>query len=184
MDKINLYYYSIVGYEVSIEKLKGGTMGRDKHFTDINALLADAQNSINKALRNEVMDAVREVELRHVERDVLSVYTPSIYERRGSGGIEDVRNIIGTVKDGRLTVENVTPFNEDYGTRNQGNTLAYMINEGGNSEHDYEYGFRGAEAVYANPRPFIDNTVEELDETEIIEDALAKGMKKDGIDLY
>ena len=159
-------------------------MARDKCFSDINALLADAQNSINKALRNEVMNAVREVELRHVERDVLSVYTPSIYERRSRGGIEDVRNIIGTVKDGRLTVENVTPFNEDYGTRNRGNTLAYMINEGGNSEHDYEFGFRTIEAPYSYPRPFIDNTIEELDKTEIIEDALAKGMRKDGIDLY
>lgn len=159
-------------------------MGRDKHFTDINALLADVQKSINKSLKNEVMDAVKEVELKHVERDVLSVYTPSIYERRGSGGIDDDKNIIGTVKNGRLTVENVTPFNDGYGTRNKGNTLGYMINEGGNSEYDYDYGFRGAEAVYANPRPFIDNTVEELDKTEIIEDALARGMKKDGIDLY
>ena len=159
-------------------------MGRDKHFTDINALLADVQKSINKSLKNEVMDAVREVELKHIERDVLSVYTPSIYERRSSGGIDDERNIIGTVKDGRLTVENVTPFNENYGTRNRGTGLGYMINEGGNSEHDYDYGFRTIEAPYSQPRPFIDNTIEQLDKTEIIEDALAKGMKNDGINLY
>lgn len=159
-------------------------MARDKHFTDINALLADAQNSINKALRNEVMNAVREVELKHVERDVLSVYTPSIYKRRSRGGIEDGRNIVGTVNNGRLTVENVTPFNEDYGSRNRGTGLGYMINEGGNSEHDYDFGFWSVEAPYSKPRPFIDNTVEELDKTEIIEDALAKGMSKDGIDLY
>lgn len=159
-------------------------MARDKHFTDIKALLADVQKSINKSLKNEVMDAVREVELKHIERDVLSVYTPSIYERRGFWGIKDVRNIIGTVKNGRLTVENVTPFNEDYGTRNRGTGLGYMINEGGNSEHDYDYGFRTIEAPYSQPRPFIDNTIEELDKTEIIEDALAKGMSKDGIDLY
>lgn len=159
-------------------------MGRNKHFTDIDALLADVQKSINKSLANEVMDAVRDVELSHIERDVLSVYSPSIYERRGSGGIDDERNIIGTVKDGRLTVDNVTPFNDDYGTRNKGTGLAYMINEGGNSEHDYDYGFRGAEAPYSQPRPFIDNTIEELEKTEVIEDALAKGMKKDGIDLY
>ena len=159
-------------------------MARDKHFTDINALLADVQKSINKSLKNEVMDAVKEVELKHVERDVLSVYTPSIYERRGSGGIDDDKNIIGTVKNGRLTVENVTPFNEDYRSRNRGTGLGYMINEGGNSEHDYEFGFRTIEAPYSYPRPFIDNTIEELDKTEVIEDALARGMKKDGIDLY
>lgn len=159
-------------------------MGRDKHFTDIDALLADVQKSINKSLENEVMDAVRDVELSHIQREVLNVYSPSIYRRRASGGIDDVRNIVGTVKDNKLIVENVTPFNEDYGTRNKGTGLAYMINEGGNSEHDYDYGFRGVEAPYSRPRPFIDNTVEELDRTEIIEDALAKGMKKDGIDLY
>lgn len=159
-------------------------MGRDKHFTDINALLADVQKSINKSLKNEVMDAVRDVELSYIERDVLNVYSPSIYRRRMSGGIDDVRNIVGTVKDGRLTVENVTPFNEGYGTRNRGTGLGYMINEGGNSEHDYDYGFRGIESPYSEPRPFIDNTIKELDKTEIIENALAKGMKKDGIDLY
>lgn len=159
-------------------------MGKDKHFTDIDALLGDVQKSINKSLENEVMDAVRDVELSHIERDVLNVYSPSIYKRRGSGGIDDVRNIVGTVKDGKLTVENVTPFNEDYGTRNKGTGLAYMINEGGNSKHDYDFGFWTVEAPYSRPRPFIDNTIEELDKTEIIEDALAKGMKKDGIDLY
>lgn len=159
-------------------------LGRDKYFTDINALLADVQKSINKSLQNEVMDAVRDVELSHIERDVLNVYTPSIYKRRASGGIDDVKNIVGTVKDGKLTVDNVTPFNEDYDTSNRGTGLGYMINEGGNSEHDYDYGFRGIEAPYSKPRPFIDNTVEELDKTEIIEDALAKGMSKDGIDLY
>ena len=159
-------------------------MGRNKHFTDIDALLADVQKSIDKSLKNEIMDAVREVELSHIERDVLSVYQASIYNRRSSGGIDDVRNIVGTVKDGRLTVENVTPFNEDYASRNRGTGLGYMINEGGNSEHDYEFGFRTIEAPYSYPRPFIDNTIEELDKTKIIEDALAKGMKKDGIDLY
>lgn len=159
-------------------------MGKDKHFTDIDALLADVQKSINKSLENEVMDAVREVELSHIQREVLNVYSPSIYKRRGTGGIDDKRNIVGIVKDGRLTVDNVTPFNEDYGTRNKGTGLAYMINEGGNSEHDYDYGFRGVEAPYSRPREFIENTIEELDRTEIIEDALAKGMKKDGIDLY
>lgn len=116
-------------------------MGRNKHFTDIDALLADVQKCINKALENEVMDAVREVELNHVEEDVLDVYSPSIYRRRSQGGIDDERNIVGTVKNNKLTVENVTPFNQDYGTRNKGTGLGYMINEGGNSEHDYEYGF-------------------------------------------
>lgn len=159
-------------------------MGRNKHFTDIDALLADVQKSINKSLKDEVMEAVREVELKHIQDDVLDVYSPSIYNRRGSGGIDDVRNIVGTVKDGRLTVENETPFNEAYGSRNHGTGLAYMINEGGNSEHDYDYGFRGMEAPYAEPRPFIESTIEELDKTEIIEEALARGMKKDGIDLY
>lgn len=159
-------------------------MGRNKHFTSIDALLADVQKSINKALENEVMDTVREVELKHIQEDVIDVYTPSIYDRRTKGGIQDKENIVGVVKNNKLTVDNITPFNDGYLTKNHGTGLAYMINEGGNSEHDYEYGFRAMEAPYSKPRPFIDNTIEELDKTEVLEDALAKGMKKDGIDLY
>lgn len=165
-------------------KTNEGRHMKNKSYSSIDALLADVQKDINQTLQNEVMDAVRDVELKHIKRDVLDAYTPTVYERRTDSGIEDPNNIVGTVKDNKLTVDNVTTFNDGYLTQNHGVGLAYMINEGGNSKHDYEYGFRSVEAPYAKPRPFIDNTIEELDKTEVIEDALAKGLKKYGIDLY
>ena len=155
----------------------------NKAYSDIELLLKDVQSDIEDVLMNEVMDAVRDVEMEHVRNDVFSVYNPSIYMRRSSGGIDDPENVKGTVKNGVLTVRNDTPFNTDYNSRNKGIGLAYMIEEGGNSEHDYEYGFRSIEAPFSQPRPFIQNTIDELDRTDAIEKALQKGLKRHDIDL-
>lgn len=154
-----------------------------KVYSDIDKLLKDVQSDIDDVLMNEVLETVRDIEMEHVQEDVFSVYNPSIYKRRSNGGIDDPENVKAEVKNGVMTVRNDTPFNDDYATKNHGIGLAYMVNEGGNSEHDYEYGFRGIEAPFANPRPFIDNTIEELDRTDAIEKALKKGLKRHDIDL-
>lgn len=154
-----------------------------KVYSDIDKLLKDVQSDIDDVLMNEVLDTVRDIEMEHVQEDVFSVYSPSIYRRRSSGGIDDPENVKAEVKNGVMTVRNDTPFNDDYATQNHGIGLAYMLNEGGNSEHDYDYGFRSIEAPYSNPRPFIDNTIEELDRTDAVEKALKKGLKRHDIDL-
>lgn len=159
-------------------------MRKNKSFSDIEVLLSDVQQSINNVLENEVMDVVRKVEMQHIKEDVLDVYSPTTYQRRSQRGIDDERNIVSELKNNKLTVYNIAEFNDGYLTKNHGKGLAYMINEGGNTEHDYEYGFRTIEAPYSMPRPFIDNTIEELDNTDIIEKTLEKGLKKHGIDLY
>lgn len=155
----------------------------NKTYSDIELLLKDVQSDIEDVLMNEVMDAVRDVEMEHVRDDVFSVYNPSIYERRSVGGIDEPENVKGTVKNGVLTIRNDTPFNDDYGTRNEGIGLAYMIEEGGNSQHDYEYGFRSIEAPFSQPRAFISNTIDELDRTDVVEKAMKKGLKRHDIDL-
>lgn len=154
-----------------------------KIYDDVEDLLKDVQSDIENVLTNEVLETVRDIEMEHVQDDVFSVYSPSIYERRSSSGLDDRENVKGEVKNGVLTVRNDTPFNTDYGSKNRGIGLAYMIEEGGNSEHDYEYGFRSIEAPYSRPRPFISNSIEELDRTDAVEKALKKGLKRHGIDL-
>ena len=154
-----------------------------KSYSDIDKLIKDIKSDIEDVLMDEVLDTIRDIEMEHVESDVFSVYTPSIYERRESGGLDARENVKAEVKNGVMTVRNDTPFNPDYGSQNRGVGLAYMVNEGGNSEHDYEYGFRSVEAPFANPRPFIDNTIDELDRTDAIEKALKKGLKRHDIDL-
>lgn len=148
-------------------------------YDDEKQLLKDLRSDIENVLMDEVLDKVREIEIEHIEEDVYSVYQPSIYRRRKkNGGLSDPENIIGTIEgDMQLVVENITPFNEEYGG-NSGIGLAEMVNEGGNSEHDYDYGFRSIEAPYSKPRPFLDNTIEEIENTNSVENTLANGLRK------
>ena len=135
---------------------------------------------IEDTLSKEVFDEVRQIEMEHIHHDVLNIYHPKLYERRGIGGIDDPRNIIGTVKDMVLTVDNVTEFNTKGFTWNKGNNLADLINEGeGGVSHLY-YDYPGK---FTRPRPFLDNTQEEIDRTNRVDRALEKGMKKRGYDI-
>lgn len=151
-----------------------------KAYNDVDALLKDLKADIEDTLRNEVLDeVVKEIELKHIEEDVLSTYSPKIYERRGVGGINDPNNIIGEVEDMQLVVDNVTPFNDGYGTYNSGVGLADLINDG-ERRHGYYYDFDGE---FTQPRPFIDNTIEEIEQTDSIEKSLTKGLKKRNYDV-
>ena len=143
-------------------------------YDDVEELLKSLEADIEDTLMHEVLDEVKEIELRHVEEDVFDVYKPKIYERRDSGGIDDPDNIVGTVQNMELEVENITPFASGYGTWNRGVGLTELINEG-NSTSGYFYDYPGE---FNQPRPFLDNTIEEIERTDDVEDALARGLNK------
>lgn len=150
-----------------------------KAYNDVDALLKDLKSDIEDTLMDEVLAKVRDIELKHIEDDVLSVYSPQIYKRRAFGGIDDSDNVVGTVKDMQLIVDNITPFNEEYGTYNHGIELADLINAG-EKRSGYYYDFDGD---FTQPRPFIDNTIDEIEQTDNVEKALAKGLKKRKYDV-
>lgn len=150
-----------------------------KSYTDVNVLLQDLKIDIKDTLTKEVMDEVKNIELRHIESDVLSIYSPKIYQRRAHGGIDDEQNIVGEVIDMHLVVDNVTSFNSDYGTYNSGAGLADLINDG-ESRHGFYYDYDGE---FTQPRPFIDNTIEEIEHTDSVENALKRGLKRNGYDV-
>lgn len=151
-----------------------------KSYDDMDALLKDMRSDIEDTLSKEVFEEVRNIEMEHVRTDVLNTYSPKIYERRSTGGIDDIRNIVGYVKDMHLEVDNVTQFNDGYGTYNHGYGLADLINEGdGGMSHLY-YDFTGN---FIQSRPFLDNTQEEIDKTDRVDRVLEKGMKRRGYDV-
>lgn len=143
-------------------------------YDDVKELLKFLEADIEDTLMQEVLDEVKEIELRHVEEDVLDIYTPKIYERRNMDGIDDPDNIVGTVENMELEVENITPFASGYGTWNKGVGLTELINEG-NSTSGFFYDYYGE---FNRPRPFIDNTADEIERTDDVENALAKGLNK------
>ena len=143
-------------------------------YDDVEELLKSLETDIEDTLMHEVLDEVKEIELRHVEEDVLDIYTPKIYERRSMGGIDDPDNIVGTVENMELEIENITPFASGYGTWNRGVGLAELINDG-NSTSGFFYDYYGE---FNRPRPFIDNTADEIERTDDVENALTKGLNK------
>lgn len=150
-------------------------------YDDIEDLLKDMRSDIEDTLSEEVFEEVRDIELEHIAEDVIASYHPKVYERRDVGGIEDGRNIIGEVNNMELVVDNVTPFNSGYFTWNNGNNLADLINEGEGGASRLYYDYYGGE--FLNPRPFLDNTKEEIDKTNRVDNALEKGMRKRGYNI-
>ena len=156
-------------------------MSKKNEYDDIDMLLNDIKSDIEETLMNEVLDEIKDIELKHVEEDVFSVYSPKIYERRGSGagGINDPDNIVGEVNNMQLEVDNVTQFNNAYGTFNRGVGLATLINDG-ESRNGFYYDYDGE---FTQSRPFIDNTIEEIEKTDSVENALANGLRKRNYDV-
>lgn len=154
-------------------------MSKKDLYDDVGTLIKDLKSDIEDVLMDEVLDEVKEIELKHVEDDVFSVYQPKIYERRRHGGISDSDNIIGEVKDMQLEVDNITQFNDNYGTYNHGLGLAELINDG---EHrgGYYYDYIGE---FTKPRPFLDNTIDEIENGNSVENALEKGLKRRKYDV-
>lgn len=148
-------------------------------YDDIDKLLNDIKADIEEVLMDEVLDKVKDIELRHIEDDVFSVYSPKIYERRRSGGIDDQDNIVGEVNNMQLSVDNMARFDDGYGTYNHGIGLADLINDG---EHlnGYFYDYPGE---FTEPRPFVDNTIEEIERTNDVENALEQGLKRRKYDV-
>lgn len=148
-------------------------------YDDIDKLLSDIKADIEDTLKDEVLNEVKRIELEHVRDDVFGAYAPKIYQRRNSMGIDDPDNIVGEVYDMRLEVDNETRFCDDYGTYNHGIGLSDLINDG-STTHGYFYDYPGE---FNSPRPFIDNTIDEIDRTDDVENALAKGLKRRKYDI-
>ena len=105
-------------------------------------LLNDIKSDMEDVLSKEVFDETRDIELKHIQMEVINRSTPTIYQRRTTGGIDDPNNIVGSVKNMTLTVDNVTQFNNGYGTYNHGYGLPQLINDGSRSNGFY-YDFPG-----------------------------------------
>ena len=129
-------------------------MGRKSNYDDIDELLNDLKSDIEDTLMDEVLDEVKDIEIKKVQDDVFSAYSPKIYERRSTHGIDDPDNIKGL-------------------------GLADLINDG-NSLSGYFYDYPGS---FEQPRRFIDDTIEEVEQTDKVENALANGLRKRNYDV-
>ena len=150
-----------------------------KIYDDVDSLIVDIKKDLNITLSEEVFETVRDIELAYIEKDVMDSYKPNRYIRRKKAGIDDPDNIIRTVNNSVLEVENITEFNKGYGTSNRGKGLATLIDEGDGANGFY-YDYFGE---HIRPRRFLQNTVDTIQYTNVTEEALEKGMKRKGYDI-
>lgn len=143
-----------------------------KNLKDLERFL---QKQINNALQNEVKNEVEETMRNHIQKDVYEAYTPYStdgvtphYERT----YELLRSIESNlIDDGVLSVEN---------TRHEGDRYIVEVIEYGKN---YQWGYTRNLDEEIGARPFVENTREELRQTNKHVEALKKGLKRQGIDV-
>jgi hypothetical protein len=139
--------------------------------------------AIAETLQTDVYQIIKNVEKQHVESDVYAVYSPIIYSRRGmSGGLSADENIVlNVISDTQIEITNETPANPDYfGTTDK--DLAELV-EFGHGYNGYKYDYL-QDSPYVYPRPFTENTVEDLNQNKQHIDAMVKGLRKAGLDAF
>jgi len=143
-------------------------------FTSLNSLIAYLQPILNEVLVEDVSPVIcDEIESSAIEV-VLGAGQPIYYNRRSSsnslnsGGIADKAEMETTlIENGVIEViDNASPSSP----WNNGRSLAENL----------EYGYNGMDTWYNQPRPFIKQSKENLQESKNHVHALADGLRKRG----
>ncbi len=154
-------------------------------MAELDYLIGKLQNldaMIEDALKNEVADAVKEAIVESARQNVYDVYSPKFRSRRGdatgdyygrtTGGITDKESIIIEVHGTELIASDNAAWQQLWGGTIPSGRLAEAIASG-----DKRYNMQNA-----GPRPFHEKAKQELISSGIAENALRRGLERQGID--
>lgn len=176
---------------------RGDCMAEVSSIKELEALL---KKKINSVLQTDVANLVKKKEQQHAYEDVYGAYTSLSrcvmrYRRRGEGGgIVDMSNMKVYPGDMQVEISNETHFNPAFGAHteccrpfigpeNHGNELALLIEQGdGGGGYIYNYPFPNGFGDFTPPRPFIQNTREELKNTPDLRKCIVNGLRLLGVD--
>lgn len=156
-------------------------------FNSLSDLEKYIRGAIKNSLKNEVFETVRDVEQQHIDDDVYGVYKPAMYKRRKTdrGLIADDSIKKTMIGDDTLQVTNIAKPNPIGYPQSQvttkGKNLAMLVEGGDGASGFYDFPSDDEDA-YMNPRPFTQNTIEELATTGKHIKALQDGLKRNKID--
>ena len=150
---------------------------------NLKELEKELYKRINIALDTEVADTVKEVMTDHIIQDVYDAYEPTAYQRRyDDGGLLDPDNIIATLgNNGEMLVQNITLGSEYYyipsikrsfRSANADKFISPII------EYGIDY-----DVVDVFPRPFIQNTHDDLAQNHYHTQAMKQSLKKQGLEV-
>ena len=155
-----------------------------KNISELKAIL---QKKINAALLTDVAEMIKVTEIQHVIDDVYSRPESREYHRRyANGGIGDVDNMHERLEgDGLLAVSNDTPFNPFLNGYDDGDGTSANSGEGLDGLIEYGDGWNGIHYDWAacEATNFIENTKQELANTNKLAEALKAGLKKQGLNV-
>lgn len=152
-------------------------------YSSYESLFAALLPAINTSLKTAVAPVIKTTE-SEVVKDVLDEYHPSVYQHRTTGGLDDVANMVDTVKNGVLTVTNQTEFNDDYNSTSSGVGLAGLV-EYGDGWNGFQYDYMRGDNYeqFSKPRDITERTKEKLvDEGKYIE-AFKDGLRIQGFEV-
>lgn len=137
-------------------------------FKNTSELIAYINSKIQETLITDVTNEVKKTLKKHMDIDVYKAYTPQINTRRMSdGGLIDDKNIVAELKGNTVDVKPVAPPQGEIGTG--GTELANWI-ESGSINHHQPF-----------PRPFVANTINELQNTKKITKIVKQSLKSKGL---
>lgn len=156
----------------------------------IKDALAKAKRSISpqidKALNEDVAEAVKRRESHVINEVVYDALTPASYQRRGGmfgryaggEGLGDIVNMEHKVIGGVLSVTNETPPNTYLNGRNPSDgmtttakPIARLVEDGIYNPDGYGYDY-----TYVKPRPFTKETIKSLNKDKMHVRALKSGL--------
>jgi hypothetical protein len=147
---------------------------------------AKLKPDIQYILNTDVAGTIMEKEQEHIEKDVYSRRTSGEYERRGTGGLGDMDNMVPEpYGDLGVAIVNDTPFNpylngtdESGGiSRNEGEGLPGLVNYG-NGWNGINYDYSHYDATN-----FIEHTKEDLKDGKAVSVAMRVGLHKMGYNI-
>lgn len=112
---------------------------------------------------NSVKNTVIDTGKRHVQEDVYDVYDPVVYQRSG-----ELKNNWEVEE----TVDGIAVFND---RQEDGKSIADTVEYGRNYDYDFEYSH--------TPRPFVENTRQELSKGNKLAHSLKQDMKRIGLNV-
>ena len=150
---------------------------------NLKELEKELYKRINIALDTDVTDIVKDVMTDHIIQDVYEAYEPTVYQRRyTNGGLLDPDNIIATLgNNGEMLVQNVAMGNEYYyipsikrsfRSANADKFISPII------EYGIDY-----DVVGVFPRPFMQNTHDDLEQNHYHTQAMKQSLKKQGLEV-
>lgn len=160
---------------------------------------------ISDVLHNEVAETVKSVQVAKVQTEVYDKYpNPKKYDRRKTGsrngtlGLQNrdnIKIIESKINKNSASVilQNQTAGDNDLGEGSiiKKYNLAYLIEYGHKTNPyglEYDYMGKGSLSLgilpnYAEPRPFIQPTVDDLRKNNNHIDAMRRGLRKKGLDV-